>query len=101
MAAAQLLVVVRRRTLQRQRLRPPLHDAVVLREEAVAADVHAVAIVAYGARDAAELLAFLEHRHVVARVAAILDQFPSGSQPGGAAADDDYGFLVRHAVALL
>ncbi len=42
-------------------IEPPLHDAVRLREEAVAADVHAIALVTDGARDAADGVVGFEH----------------------------------------
>ena len=42
-------------------IQPPLHDAVRLREEAVAADVHAIALVTDGARDAADGVVGFEH----------------------------------------
>ena len=42
-------------------IKPPLHDAVRLREEAVAADVHAIALVTDGARDAADGVVSFEH----------------------------------------
>ena len=94
--AAELPVVVAGRTLQRQGVAPPLHDAVVLREEPVAADVHPVAVVLHRARDAAELAGRLQHGHVVRVRAAVLHQFPCGGQTGGAAADDHHGLLLRH-----
>ena len=48
----------------RHQLHPPLHDAVGFGEEAMAADVHPVALVPNGARDAADLLAsFEQHGH--------------------------------------
>jgi hypothetical protein len=44
------------RGVGRHEVHPPLHDAVGLGEEAVAADIHAVAVVANGAGDAADLV---------------------------------------------
>ncbi len=41
-------------------VQPPAHDAVRLRKEAMAANIHAVALVANGPRDAADLLTGLE-----------------------------------------
>ena len=42
-------------------IEPPLHDAVRLGEEAVAADVHAIALVTDSARDAADGVVGFEH----------------------------------------
>ena len=53
-------IVHRRRALQGHELFPPGHHAVVLGKETVAADVHAVAVVAHGAGDAADGQRFLE-----------------------------------------
>jgi hypothetical protein len=96
MMPAELLVVVGRRALQRQNVLPPVHDPVVLGEEAVAADIHAVAVVLDRARDAAEFLRGFQHRHIVVIGAAVLDEFPRGSKAGGSTADDHDGFLLRH-----
>ena len=46
--------------LLRQLFQPPVHDAVALGKEAVAADIHAVALVLHGARDAAHVVKALD-----------------------------------------
>ena len=46
--------------LLRQLLEPPVHHAVAFGKEAVSADVHAVALVAHGARDAAHVVKALD-----------------------------------------
>ena len=96
MMAAELLVVVAGRALQRQGLTPPGHDAVVLGEEPVPADVHPVAVVFDGTRDAAEFAGGLEYGHIIGLGAPVLDQFPCSGESGWAAADDHHGLLLRH-----
>ena len=85
-------IVHRRRALQGHELFPPGHHAVVLGKETVAADVHAVAVVAHGAGDAADGLRFLEDRHRI--VPAALKQFIGRREAGRTGADDDYAFHI-------
>ncbi len=94
--AMQLLVVIAGGALQRQDLLPPVHDAFVLREEAVATDVHAVAVMLDGAGDAAEFAGRLQHGHVVVLGATVLDELPSGGQASRATTDNHHGLLLRH-----
>ena len=62
----------------RHQLHPPLHHAVALGEKPVAADVHAVSLVADRPRDAADLLARLQnYRHNLRAP----QQFQPGRQP--------------------
>ena len=96
MLAVELLVIIAGCALQRQNVLPPVHDAVVLREEAVAADIHTIAVMLDGAGDAAEFAGGFQHGHVVLFGATVLDELPSGSQAGRAATDDDHGLLLRH-----
>jgi hypothetical protein len=70
----------------RHQVHPPLHDAVGLGEEAVAADVHTVALVANGAGDAADLVAGLEDDGDNIRTA---EEFETGGETCGAGAYDD------------
>ena len=70
----------------RHQVHPPLHHAVGLGEEAVAADVHAVALVTDGARDAADLLRGLQHDGRDVRVA---KELQSGGEAGGTGTNDD------------
>ena len=63
-------------------------DRLHLGEEAVAANVVAIALVDLGARDAADLVAFLEDDRMV-RVA-VLVKLIGGGQAGRSAADDRY-----------
>ena len=96
MLAIELLIIVGGRTLQRKRVLPPIHDAIVLREETVAADIHAVSIVLHGAGNAAEFMGFFQNSNVVPIGTAVLDQFPSRGQASRATADNHYGLLVGH-----
>ena len=77
------------RALQGHELFPPVHHAVVLGEKAMAADVHAVAVVAHRAGDAAKCLRFFQHCHRILRAAAF-EQLIGRRQAGGAGADDDH-----------
>ena len=63
--AAQYLIVIGRLSLKGHDLVPPTRHPVVLGEKAVAADVHAVAVVAHSSGDAAYLLAFLKDQYLV------------------------------------
>ena len=80
MLAVELLVIIAGCALQRQNVLPPVHDAVVLREEAVAADIHTIAVMLDGAGDAAEFAGGFQHGHVVLFGATVLDELPSGRQ---------------------
>ena len=62
--AAERLVVERRRTLAGEHAIPPDVDLGNLREESMAAHVHAVAVVDNGAGDAAERMRFLQNDNV-------------------------------------
>ena len=78
--------VLARICLNRHQIEPPAHDAVRLREETMAADVHAVALVANGARDAADIDGiFLQHYHV--ETAAL--RLKRGSQTGRAGTNNN------------
>ena len=92
----EFLVVIAGGALQRQHVLPPVHDPVVLGEEAVTADIHAVAVVLDGTRNAAELLRFFEYGHIVCVGAAVVDELPCCGQASRAAADDHHGLLLRH-----
>src|SRR5271157_37784 len=70
----------------RHQFQPPAHHPVRFRKEAMAADVHAVALVADGARDTADLLASLDHNRLDCRIAL---QFDGGCQSLRACSDDD------------
>ena len=96
MLTAEFLVVIAGGALQRQHVLPPVHDPVVLGEEAVAADIHAVAVVLDGTRDASELLRFFEYGHIVCVGAAVVDELPCCGQASRAAADDHHRLLLRH-----
>src|SRR5581483_5186241 len=61
------------------------HDPIALREEAVAADVDAIAAILDRARDAAHLAAHLEHDR---RDVGALEQLVRGRETGRAGADD-------------
>jgi len=65
---------------------PPLHDAVALGEEAVAADIHAVALVADGAGDAADLIGGLEDD---GEDVGATKEFEGGGEACRPSADDD------------
>ncbi len=58
----------------------------------MAADVHAVSLVTHGARDAAHVLASLEHYRMNLSAA---EQLQGERQSGGTGADDD-GCLLSH-----
>jgi hypothetical protein len=73
-------------------LHPPLHHAVGLGEEAMAANVHAVAFVDDSAGDAADLLARLKDNGLDGRGALELD---SCGQPSRTGSDDD-GCALLH-----
>ena len=75
----------------RHQLQPPLHHAVALGEEAVAADVHAVALVADGAGDAADLVGGLEYDGLNRCFA---KQFQGRSESCRTCSDDDC--FLRH-----
>ena len=94
--ATELLVIIAWRALQRQDPLPPIHDAFVLREETMAANIHTVAIMLDGAGDAAEFAGRFQHSHVVVLGATVLDELPSGSQACRATADNHHGLLLRH-----
>ena len=84
----------------RHQVEPPLHHAVGLREEAVAADVHAVALVADRARDAADGVIGFEHDGANGRFAfrclsGPAQQLQRSSKTGGTGADDDGGALAH------
>jgi hypothetical protein len=74
------------RLLQGQNLQPPFHHAVGLGEEAVAADVDAVAFVDHGAGDSAQYVGFLQHHRMDIGA---LEQLVGRGQAGGSAANDD------------
>ena len=92
----EFLVVIAGGALQRQHVLPPVHDPVVLGEEAVTADIHAVAVVLDGTRNAAELLRFFEYGHIVCVGAAVVDELPCCGQASRAAANDHHRLLLRH-----
>ena len=57
------------------------------------AEVEVVAVTVPAAGPSAEVLARLEHQHLVA----LADEVGGGRQPGQAAADDDDGSFFAHA----
>jgi hypothetical protein len=76
---------------------PEVVDLLVLGEEAVAAEIEAVAVgVDDRLGDAADLVVGLQHDHVLAG----LGQQVARGQPGGPGADDDVGRRLRSARAL-
>src|SRR5712691_11399205 len=78
----------------RKHLRPPLHDAIGLREKAMSADVDAVSPVAHGARNAADMIGIAlddDWLNVSSR-----QQLISGGQPGRACADNDCDSCPSH-----
>ena len=81
----QKFVVPGGRPLQGHQLRPPAVHPLVLAEEAVAADVHAVAPVADGLRDAADAVGGLQNGDGVSP----FQQLYGGGQARGPRADDD------------
>ena len=84
--AAQHPVVKGRRALQGHDVRPPVHHALVLAEKAMAADIHAVALIAHRLGDAADLVALFQNRYVIA----VLEQLVRRRQSGGAGSDNPY-----------
>ena len=91
---AQNLVVHGRRTLLGHDLAPPVGDIAVLAEEAVSADVHAVAVVPHGAGDATDGVALLQNQHLVGflRILPVFQQLITGGD-AGRAGSDDHNFL--------
>ena len=77
--------------LDRHAIEPPLHHAVRLGEEAMAADVDAVALVVGSPRYAADIVLGLQHDGHDARP---LEQLEGGGQARRPSPDDDRGF--RH-----
>ena len=70
---------------------PPLHHALALAEEAMTADVHPVALVFNGARDAADgCICFEDYRKDIGA----FQQFTRSSKPGRSGADDHRDFAV-------
>ena len=92
----ELLVIIAWRALQWKDSLPPIHDAFVLREETMAANIHTVAIMIDSARDAAEFAGRFQHGHVVVLRATVLDELPSSGQARRATADNHHGLLLRH-----
>ncbi len=82
----------RRRPLQRQDVEPPLHDPLVLGEEAMPADIDAVTLVVEGLGDAADGIGGLQHDH--ARIRA-LQQLVGCRQACWPGTGDDGGLLHR------
>ncbi len=78
--------------LQRHAFKPPLHHAVRLGEEAVAADVDAVALVVDGPRQPAHVGALFQDDRLDVGA---LEEFVGGRQPGRARADDHRGFRIH------
>jgi len=78
---------------RRQQVDPPLHDAVGFREEAVPSDVHAIALVANGAGDAADFVTGFEDNG--ANVGAT-QKFKRGGEASRTGPDDDSGLLIAH-----
>ena len=74
---------------------PEVVDLLDLGEEAVSAEVEAIAVAHLGAGDAAHLIGRLEHDHRLA----LLGQQIAGGQPGGAAAQREHGVLGGDLVA--
>ena len=78
----RLLALVRRRPVSRHPTRyvwrhqfhPPLHNAVTFRKKAVTANVHAIALVAHRAGNAADLVRSLEHDGLDVRAAKQLER---------------------------
>ena len=68
---------------------PEVVDLLDLREEAMAAEVEAVAVTDLGPGDATDLIGRLEHDHGLA----LLCQQVSGGEAGGPAAEHDDGVL--------
>jgi len=76
----------------RHHAKPPLHHAARFREKAVAANIHAVALVAHRPRDAADLLAGFKNNGFDCGTLLELD---GRSQPCGTCSDDDRRALVH------
>ena len=91
---SQNFVVHGRSALLRHDLTPPVRHIVVLAEKAVAADVHAVAVVPHGAGDAADGIALLQNQHLVGflRILPVFQQLITGGD-AGRAGSDDHNFL--------
>ena len=81
--------------LERHHVEPPAHDPVRLGEEAVAADVDAIALELDGARKAADVLRGLENDGPDIGAAQQLD---GGGEAGRSGADDD-GAAPAHVAA--
>lgn len=94
--AAQHLVVKGRRALQGHDVRPPVHHALILAEKAMAADIHAVALIAHRLGDAADLVTLFQNRYVIA----VLEQLVRRRQSGGAGSDNPYFLHFVAPVAL-
>ena len=82
---AQRDIVRRRRALPRHHLIPPFVDFRHLCEKAVAAHIHAVALIFHGSRDAAELSALLENIYV--HIVRLVQKLIGGGQAGRAGTD--------------
>lgn len=92
----KLLIVVGRSALQRQDVLPPIHHAVILREETMTANIHTVAIVLDGTGDSTEFTAGFEECDVVLIGAAVLKKFVCGGQTRRATTDDYDRLLIAH-----
>ena len=64
-AASQLFIVIRRLALKRHDLIPPFRNPVIFGKETVSSYIHTVSIIAHCAGNAANLLALLQHKHLV------------------------------------
>lgn len=82
--------------LERHQVEPPLHHPAALGKEAMATDIHSVAVVADGPREAADLVAGLEHNgnHITAP-----EKLQRGRQSSRPRADDDRSSLHPHRYA--
>ena len=91
---SELFVVERRLALTGHHFLPPVHDALILREEAVAADIHAVAVIADGLGDAADAVGLLQNQDII-RTGLVLEQLIGSREAGGACADNNHFFHVH------
>ena len=79
-------------SLQGEKFEPPVHDAIGLGKEAMAADIEAIPFVVYGPGDAAHMFAQFEHDgpNIGPR-----EQFPGRGEACRAGAYNDCGSLIH------
>ena len=100
MSTVQLLIVIRRSTLQRKNGLPPIHHTVILREEAMATDIHTIPVVAHSTGNTAKLAGSFKDGDIILLRAIILKKFVSRSQASGTAADNYNGFFSHYEIIL-